>query len=98
MLFIGRFTDKPNMGDLRQKLFPAHLEWLEANKNAVLVPGAVKEDVDGPGLGGLWIIEADSKAAVEELYKGDPFWTNGLREKVKIYFWKKAFEDRKVSI
>ena len=90
MLFIARFTDKPGVGELRQKLFPTHLEWLDAHKDTVLVPGSLRPDVDGPSLGGLWIVEA--------VYATDPFWTNGLREKVEVYFWKKAFEDRKVPI
>jgi hypothetical protein len=98
MLFIARFTDKPNMGELREKLFPAHLKWLDENQKHVLVPGSLRPDVDEASVGGLWIIEADSKAQVEQLFQGDPFFANGLRAKVEIYFWKKAFEDRKVSI
>lgn len=98
MLFIARFTDKPNMGELRDKLFPAHLKWLDENKEHVLVPGSLRPDVDEASVGGLWIVQADSKAEVEQMFQGDPFFANGLRAKVEIYFWKKAFEDRKVSI
>jgi hypothetical protein len=98
MLFIARFTDKPNIAELRDKLFPAHLEWLDKNKDKVLVPGSLRPDVDGPSLGGMWIIEAGSKAEAEKVYQTDPFFANGLRAKVEVYFWKKAFEDRKVSI
>lgn len=98
MLFIARFTDKPNMEELREKLFPAHLEWLTANKDAVLVPGSLRPDVNEASVGGLWIIQGDSKAEVEALYKTDPFWTNGLRQGAEVFYWKKAFEDRKVEI
>jgi uncharacterized protein YciI len=98
MLFIARFTDKPNIAELRDKLFPAHLKWLDEHKDKVLVPGSLRPDVGGASLGGLWIIEANSKADVEKIYKSDPFFANGLRAKVEVYFWKKAFEDRKVPI
>ena len=98
MLFIARFTDKPEIGELWERLYPAHLKWLEENRDAVLVPGSLRPDVDGASVGGLWIIEADSKAAVEVLYSTDPFWTNGLRQKVEVFYWKKAFKDRKVLI
>jgi uncharacterized protein len=98
MLFIARFTDKPDIAAKREQLFPAHLEWLDKNKDKVLVPGSVRADVDGPSLGGLWIIEAGSKAEVEKLYQTDPFFANGLRAKVEVYLWKKAFENRKVPI
>lgn len=98
MLFIARFTDKPDVSELRDQLFPAHLKWLDENKDKVLVPGSLRPDVDGPSLGGLWIIEANSKAEVEQVYQTDPFFANGLRQKVEVFFWKKAFEDRKVQI
>ena len=98
MLFIARFTDKPDMEELRQKLFPAHVEWLNANREAVLVPGSLRPDVDEASVGGLWIIKSDSKADVEALYTSDPFWTNGLRQGVEVFYWKKAFEDRVVEI
>lgn len=98
MLFIARFTDKPGIAELRTKLFAAHLEWLDENKDKVLIPGALCPDVDGASVGGLWIIEASSTAEVEEIYQTDPFYTNGLREKIEVYFYKKAFPDRKVPI
>jgi uncharacterized protein YciI len=98
MLFIARFTDKPDMGELRESLFPAHVKWLEENKDSVLVPGSLRPDVDEASVGGLWIIEAESKAAVEALYTTDPFWVNGLRQRAEVFYWKKAFEDRKVPI
>lgn len=98
MLFIARFTDRPGVGELRDELFPAHLKWLDEHKDKVLVPGSLRPDVDGPSLGGLWIIEAPSKAEAEEIYRTDPFFANGLRETIEVYFWKKAFEDRKVPI
>lgn len=98
MLFIARFTDKPNVGEVREKLFPAHLEWLDKNKDKVLVAGSLRPDVDGGSLGGLWIIQADSKAEAEAVYQTDPFFANGLRQTVELFYWKKAFEDRKVPI
>jgi uncharacterized protein YciI len=36
MLFIVRFTDKPDSLPLRQELLPAHLEWLEQHRATVL--------------------------------------------------------------
>ena len=98
MLFIARFTDKPNIGELREKLLQSHFAWLDKHKDKVLLAGSVRADVDGPSLGGLWIIEASSKAEAEQVYQTDPFFANGLRAKVELYAYKKAFEDRKVSI
>jgi uncharacterized protein YciI len=64
----------------------------------VLVPGSLREIPSDRPLGGLWIVDAESEAAVREIFKDDPFWTNGLRASVRINRWQKAFPDRKVEI
>jgi uncharacterized protein YciI len=97
MLFIVRFTDKPNVADLRKQHFAAHLEWLDSNRSVILVPGAIRTDPATP-VGGLWIVEAETIAEIESLIKGDPFWVSGLRASVEILHWFKAFPDRKVSV
>jgi uncharacterized protein YciI len=97
MLFIVRFTDKPNVTELRKQHIDAHKEWLDRNRSVVLVPGAIRTDPETP-VGGLWIVEAESRAQIEALLKTDPFWTNGLRVEVEILHWYKAFPDRKVAV
>jgi uncharacterized protein YciI len=96
MLFIVQFEDKPGIQELRKSLFQSHLEFLDSKKEQVLVPGALR-DGERP-LGGLWIVEAEDEEGVKEIFKGDPFWTNGLRASYRINRWIKAFPDRKVPI
>jgi uncharacterized protein YciI len=98
MLFVARFHDKPGIAERRAELLDAHFAWLDANRDRVLLAGAVKTDVDGEGLGGLWIIKADSKADVEKVYQGDPFFANGLRAKVEIFAYVKANPHRTATI
>ena len=98
MLFIVQFEDKPGVADIRQSLFPSHVEFLDRNKDRVLVPGSVREIPSDRPLGGLWIVEAENEAEVRDIFKDDPFWTNGLRASVRINRWQKAFPDRKVEI
>ena len=98
MLFIVQFEDKPDVAELRQKLLAEHFSFLESKKNQVLVAGSVREIPSDRALGGLWIIEARDEAEVRDIFKDDPFWTNGLRATVKINRWHKAFPDRKVPI
>ena len=98
MLFIVQFEDKPGVAEIRQSLFPSHVEFLDRNKDRVLVPGSVREIPSDRPLGGLWIVEAASEEEVRDIFKDDPFWTNGLRATVKINRWHKAFPDRKVPI
>jgi uncharacterized protein YciI len=98
MLFIVQFEDKPDVAEIRQKLFPSHVEFLDRHKDRVLVPGSVREIPSDRPLGGLWIVDAESEQEVREIFAGDPFWVNGLRASVRINRWQKAFPDRKVSI
>lgn len=90
MLFAVRFHDKPGIAERRSELLEDHFKWLRDNRDKVLLAGAVREELDGPGLGGLWIIEADSKDACEQVFQGDPFFANGLRSKVEIFHYVKA--------
>ena len=98
MLFVARFTDKPGISERRAELLDAHFAWLRNNRDKVRLAGAIRESIDGPGLGGLWIIEADSKEAVEDVYRGDPFFANGLRAKVEIFHYTKANPDLPCTI
>jgi uncharacterized protein len=98
MLFIVQFEDHPNMSELREKLFASHIEFLNRKKDQVLVPGSMREVPSDKPLGGLWIVEAEDEAGVREVFKDDPFWVNGMRARVQINRWQKAFPDRKVPI
>jgi uncharacterized protein YciI len=98
MLFIVQFEDKPGIQELRAKLFQSHIDFLDSKKDKVLVPGSMREVPSDRPLGGLWIIEAENEDEVKEIFKDDPFWTNGLRASCRINRWVKAFPDRKVPI
>lgn len=94
MLFVARFTDKPDIAERRAELLEAHFDWLAANDDRVLLAGSLRSDVGGESLGGLWIIEADSKADAERVYQTDPFFANGLRAKVELFHFVKAHPDK----
>lgn len=98
MLFIIQFEDKPNTGELREKLLKSHFEFLDLMKDRVLVPGSMRDATTDQPVGGLWIVEATDEADVRDIFKDDPFWTNGLRATVRINRWHKAFPDRLTSI
>jgi len=98
MLFILRFTNKPELSDLVGKYYPAHVQWLKERESVVLVPGALRTEPGAPPVGGLWIVQAESKAEVEALFQTDPFWVNGLRQSYEILYWSKAFPDKTVPV
>jgi uncharacterized protein YciI len=98
MLFILRFTNNPERLGLLSQFYPAHVQWLKERESTILVPGAIRTEPDALPIGGLWIVEADSKAEVEELFRTDPFWVNGMRQGYEILYWNKAFPDKKVPV
>ncbi len=98
MLFIVQFEDHPDVAERRQALLASHVQFLDRKKDQVLVAGSMREAPSDRPLGGLWIVEADSEDGVRDVFKDDPFWTNGLRASVRINRWQKAFPDRKVLV
>lgn len=97
-LFAVIFEDDPAKLDIRQREMAAHIAWLDRHRAQVLVGGSLRAGADATPVGGLWIVEADNADAVEALYKTDPFWTAGLRVKVTIREWRKAFPKRRTPI
>jgi uncharacterized protein YciI len=98
MLFVARFTDKPGIAERRTELLDEHFAWLDANRDRVRLAGSLRTDVGGDSVGGLWIIEAESKADAEQVYQTDPFFSNGLRANVELYHYVKANAERAVTL
>lgn len=98
MLFAVIFADRPNHGDVRELNLQAHLEWLERNKEMVLIGGSLREELGEIPKGGLWIAKAESRAQLEELIKSDPFFIAGLRQSYEVLHWSKANAERMTLI
>ncbi|WP_457421946.1 YciI family protein [Roseateles sp. P5_E7] len=89
-LFAVRFHDKPDAGELRRELLQAHLEWVAAQADTLRAAGSLRESPEATPAGGLWVVRAADRAAVEALIATDPFTTGGLRAGWDIFYWSKA--------
>ncbi len=98
MLFIIRFDDVPDSRELRHRYLDEHLAWLDQRRQQVLVAGSLRETPESIPVGGLWIVEAESRQAARALFQSDPFWVNGLRAGVEILHWSKAFPDEQALV
>ena len=98
MLFAVIFTDKPDFGEVRAANLQAHIDWLEKNKHVVPVGGSLRQELGDVPKGGLWIVNAESKAQIERLIQSDPFFIAGLRQSYEILHWSKANAERLVLI
>lgn len=92
-LFAVLFEDDSRLAaEVRQRHMPAHLAFLERNAAAIRAAGPLAEADGAPG-GGLWLVEAPDRAAVETLVHGDPFWPTGLRRSVRVLDWRQVFAE-----
>ncbi len=98
MLFAVIFKDKPNSAELRKAYLSAHLAWLNLHQTVVRIGGSLRTELEQSPVGGLWIVEAETKQTICALLETDPFWIIGLRQSVEIFHWSKAFEERKSLI
>lgn len=83
--------DRPDAGDLRQRLRAEHLAYLDARKSQLLAAGAQIEDDGTGGFGGILLVDTDDRAEAEAFIAGDPFTRGGLFESVVVVRWRKAF-------
>ena len=90
MLFMVRFTDRPDRAEVRAKFLDAHMAWLEAHREAIRLGGPLRVEPESVPAGAMWLVEADSREAAAALFADDPFWVNGLRAGVEILQWRKA--------
>ncbi len=95
MLFIVQFEDvyaeQPERLPERAEHMAGRLAFLARPGNQVVASGALRASAEGVPTGGIWIVNAVSKAAVEALCKDDPFWKAGLRKSVQVSHWAKAY-------
>ena len=87
MLFALMCTDKPQSLDLRMKVRPDHLAFLNSLGAALKGAGPFTDDAGSP-IGTLALIEAKDRAAIEAIAEADPYARAGLFAKVEIRAWK----------
>ena len=97
-LFAVIFEDDPARFEVRQREMKAHLQFLDRERAQILSGGSLREGEEARPVGGLWLVEAQDRAAVEAIYMRDPFWLAGLRKSVRVREWRKAFPERKIPI
>lgn len=96
MLFALLCTDKPNALDLRMKVRPEHLVYLESLAANLKAAGPFTTD-EGSPIGSLVVIEAKDRAGAEAIAANDPYAKAGLFASVEIKPWKWAIKNPEVK-
>lgn len=93
MHFAITCLDKPDGGPLRAETRPAHLEYLKANLDRILVAGPLlSENAQNP-IGTLLIIEFADLAEARAFAEGDPYKQAGVFESVTVKPWRQVFPE-----
>ncbi len=92
MLFALLCTDKPGSLDLRLKVRPDHLAYLNGLGDKLKFAGPFTDDAGTPS-GSLVVIDAENRAAIEQIAANDPYAKAGLFQSVDIKAWKWALKN-----
>jgi len=91
MPYILECLDKPGHLDLRLKVRPDHLAYLEDRIAQVIVAGPILAEDGTTPVGSLLIVDAPDRAAAEAFAAADPYVKAGLFGQVSIRPWRKVF-------
>lgn len=89
MRFVVIFEEGTEMVPVREALEPAHLKYLEENREEIRMAGGLREDHAGPYVGGLWVFEVSSRKRAVDLIEGDPYYKKNPRN-YRLLVWGKA--------
>jgi uncharacterized protein len=90
MLYLRICRDKPGAIDLRETHRPEHRAYLRSGVMKVLQAGPMcVGDKNDTNVGSFMIVEANSRAEVQEFHDNDPFSKVGLYGEVIICRWDK---------
>ena len=91
MPFIVETWDKPDSLELRVRVRPEHIKFLEASVSKLLGAGAKLSDDGERMLGTIYIVDVETRADAEAFVAQDPFSKAGLPERIVTTRWRKAF-------
>ena len=73
MLWAISCTDKPNTAAIRDKVLQPHRDYLQSQKNILVLAGATQTDDGKAAIGSLFVVNVGSRAEAKAFSDGDPF-------------------------
>jgi uncharacterized protein YciI len=95
--WVAIFDDAPGMAQVRQERSDLHFDYLKRHRDRILIGGGLREAPDGAFVGGLWVLETNTREEAVRLIEDDPYYRAGLR-RYRLLVWGKAFEDVPVTL
>ena len=89
--FFFHGTGKPGITDFRNTIVPAHRAHLQQRDSSNCLARGYLTDAGGTlWLGSAMVYEFESRAALDDFFRGEPYCTNGIYERVEIYDWQRG--------
>jgi uncharacterized protein YciI len=95
LAYLIETHDKPGHEHVRDSLRQKHLEWLESHVDKVIAGGALMNHEGTSVIGGLMLVDIDSREEAEAFIANDPFTASGMFARVDIIRWRMSFLDFK---
>lgn len=87
MYFAVICYDRPGSSEVRGKMIPAHLRYLEQQAPKVHTGGPLKDPTTGAMVGSLYIIDVEGYAQAREFIAKEPLNKADLFESITVRAW-----------
>lgn len=74
MRLVVIFEEGAEMAPVREAHELAHLAYLEQHRQEVRMAGGLRNQHGGPFVGGLWVLDVESRERALELIEQDPYY------------------------
>lgn len=75
---------------MRKKHAVDRFAYLKMHADTIRPAGGLRPNPDDWFIGGLWVIEADTRQHAQSLCENDPYFKLGRRKGYRLYVWGKA--------
>lgn len=91
MPFVVRCLDKPKHEILRSEIRAAHIEYLRAHRDKILLAGPLLAEEGGQPIGSLLILNVATRKQLEHFLEADPYSKAGLFAHIDVHPWRQTF-------
>jgi uncharacterized protein YciI len=97
MRFAVIFEEGRKMAPVRVEHESAHLAYLEAHRDEIVMAGGLRNEHGGPYVGGLWVFEVLGRERAVALIEQDPYFQANPRE-YRLLAWGRALPQYQVLV
>ena len=84
MLWVILCVDNPNTEAIREQHLQPHRDYLQSQKNILVLAGATQSDDGRKAIGSLFVVNVDSREKAKAFSDCDPFTQNGVFSSITI--------------